>query len=192
MKKNLLFLLMCVFVTISLISTAYADWEFYEKTNVKGKITGTIKKGRVIEMQSGSIYQVSDITIQVVVEIAPEALVLYNGTEFKVVIDGFGDPLICKQLAPPKQAGVRRPPEERQQQVQAESKTIQSYIDGDFEGWEGETIFKLDNGQIWQQASYAYSYHYAYHPEVMIINRNGTWQMKVEGVEEMIDVKRLK
>ncbi|HHT9138744.1 MAG TPA: hypothetical protein ACFYEK_16055 [Candidatus Wunengus sp. YC60] len=42
---------------------------------------------------------------------------------------------------------------------------IESHIEGDFEGWEGETIFKLDNGQIWQQSSYDYTYHYAYHPE---------------------------
>jgi hypothetical protein len=183
--------LMCLIAALSLASTAYADWEFYEKTNVKGKITGTVKKGRVIEMQSGSIYQVSGITIQVVVKIMPEALVLHDGTEFKVVIDGFDDPLICKQLVPPKLAPGKSS-KKTQQPAPTEPKVIQSHIDGDFEGWEGETIFKLDNGQIWQQASYAYTYHYAYHPEIMIINVKGTWKMKVEGVDEMIDVKRLK
>jgi hypothetical protein len=30
---------------------------------------------------------------------------------------------------------------------------IESQIDGDFEGWDGETIFKLTNGEIWQQRS---------------------------------------
>ena len=28
---------------------------------------------------------------------------------------------------------------------------IESKIDGEFEGWEGDTIFKMMNGQIWQQ-----------------------------------------
>lgn len=69
---------------------------------------------------------------------------------------------------------------------------IESYIDGDFEGWEGETIFKLDNGQIWQQASYAYTYHYAYHPKVMIYKSGGQYKMKVEDVEDTISVRRLK
>lgn len=69
---------------------------------------------------------------------------------------------------------------------------INTYIQGEFEGWEGETVFLLDNGQIWQQSSYAYMYHYAYRPEVMIINISGSWKMKVEGVDEMIDVMRLK
>jgi hypothetical protein len=29
---------------------------------------------------------------------------------------------------------------------------IDSHIDGEFKGWEGETIYKLDNGEIWQQS----------------------------------------
>ena len=33
---------------------------------------------------------------------------------------------------------------------------IESQIDGEFEGWEGETVFVLTNGQIWQQSSYDY------------------------------------
>ncbi len=69
---------------------------------------------------------------------------------------------------------------------------IESQINGDFQGWEGETIFKLTNGQIWQQSEYAYSYHYAYRPEVMIFSTNGGYKLKVEGMDEKIAVKRLK
>jgi len=69
---------------------------------------------------------------------------------------------------------------------------IESYIAGDFEGWDGETIFKLDNGQIWQQASYAYTYHYAYHPSILIYRTAGGFRMKVDGVTDTILVKRLK
>jgi hypothetical protein len=43
---------------------------------------------------------------------------------------------------------------------------IEAHIDGEFKGWTGETIYKLRNGQIWQQATY--HYHYAYAPEVTI------------------------
>jgi hypothetical protein len=69
---------------------------------------------------------------------------------------------------------------------------IESQIDGDFKGWDGETIFKLTNGQIWQQSSYAYMYHYAYGPEVTIYKVNGRFKMKVEGVEDTIEVVRIK
>jgi hypothetical protein len=47
---------------------------------------------------------------------------------------------------------------------------IESRIDGEFEGWEGDTIFKLENGQIWQQSSYAYTYHYSYRPKWSFIS----------------------
>lgn len=69
---------------------------------------------------------------------------------------------------------------------------IESHIDGTFEGWDGDTIFKLDNGQIWQQALYAYTYHYAYRPKVIIYRTTGGWKMKVEGVDDTIYVKQLK
>jgi hypothetical protein len=49
----------------------------------------------------------------------------------------------------------------------------ESQIDGDFEGWEGETIVKLTNGQIWQQTEYHYEYHYAFMPEVLIYPSGG-------------------
>ena len=72
------------------------------------------------------------------------------------------------------------------------SNVIESRIDGDFEGWEGETVVKLMNGQIWQQSSYHYHYHYAYMPEVLIYKSGGTYKMKVDGVDTDVSVIRLK
>jgi len=69
---------------------------------------------------------------------------------------------------------------------------IESHIEGTFNGWSGETVFKLTNGQIWQQSSYAYTYHYAYRPGVTIFPASGGCKMKVEGVSDSISVKRLK
>jgi hypothetical protein len=69
---------------------------------------------------------------------------------------------------------------------------IESRIDGEFSGWEGETIFKLENGQIWQQASYAYTYSYKYRPKVLIFRTRGGYEMQVEGVSSRIRVTRLR
>lgn len=69
---------------------------------------------------------------------------------------------------------------------------IESYIDGTFEGWKGDTLFKLTNGQIWEQASYSYTYHYAYRPEVLIYSTAGGYKMRVEGVSKTIYVRQLK
>jgi hypothetical protein len=69
---------------------------------------------------------------------------------------------------------------------------IESAIDGDFEGWDGDTLFKLRNGQIWQQSSYDYTYHYSYSPKVLIYRSGSVYKMKVDGVDDSISVTRLK
>ena len=51
---------------------------------------------------------------------------------------------------------------------------------------------KLVNGQIWQQAGYQYEYHYAFMPDVLIYLSGGRYRMKVDGVDEAVDVVRLK
>lgn len=79
----------------------------------------------------------------------------------------------------------------RPAQTYTPSQVIETRIEGDFEGWTGETIWKMDNYQIWQQAAYAYNYHYAYRPKVIIYPVDGGWKMKVEGSSAEVRVKRL-
>ena len=69
---------------------------------------------------------------------------------------------------------------------------IESKIDRDFEGWEGETIVKLYNGQIWQQSEYYYHYHYAFMPKVLVFKSGSGYKMWVEGIKQAISVERLK
>jgi hypothetical protein len=69
---------------------------------------------------------------------------------------------------------------------------IESKIDGTFEGWDGDTLFPLTNGQIWQQASYAYKYSYRYRPDVVIYYTGVYYKMIVAGVDGPINVKRIK
>lgn len=74
----------------------------------------------------------------------------------------------------------------------ASASTIESQIEGDFEGWEGETIVKLTNGQIWQQNEYYYTYHYAFMPHVLIIKSGNGYKMKVDGVNKLIGVIQIR
>ena len=69
---------------------------------------------------------------------------------------------------------------------------IETTMDGEFNGWEGETIFKLANGQIWQQAEYSYTYSYSYRPDVTIYQTRAGCRLKVEDEDETILVKRIK
>jgi len=91
------------------------------------------------------------------------------------------------------QVGKRKStPKPQSQIVSPVAKAIESQIDGDFEGWEGETIVKLTNGQIWQQTEYYYHYHYSFMPKVLIFKSGKTYKMKVYGIEKSVNVKQLK
>ncbi|MBM4103020.1 MAG: hypothetical protein FJ263_03075 [Planctomycetes bacterium] len=249
-------LLLCLLIVVAIVPV-FAAWELYEETNVEGTISGTIKKGSVIKMQSGSVYEVTDLTLQLVLELAPEALVLKDGAQFKLSIKGFDSPLICKQLVPPtaikidtqsdqkstsppdaasfkdipldrlmpldqqRLIGIQKLTAVEQERLRvylinlylqgikqgkqsqsasssstatprATASTIESQIDGEFEGWEGETIVKLTNGQIWQQTEYHYHYHYAYMPKVLIYYSGAGYKMKVDGIDRAVGVTQIK
>lgn len=68
---------------------------------------------------------------------------------------------------------------------------IQSQVDGEFSGWDGDTIVKLVNGQVWQQTEYWYHCHYSYMPRVIITNSGG-YKMQVAGISRSVRVERLK
>ena len=69
---------------------------------------------------------------------------------------------------------------------------IETQIDGEFEGWDGETVVKLMNGQIWIQTEYHYEYLYAYMPGVLIYQSGGNWKMRVEGTSKAVGVRQLR
>ncbi len=69
---------------------------------------------------------------------------------------------------------------------------IETRTMGAFNGWEGETIVRLANGQIWQQTEFYYQYHYAFRPEVLIYKSGGSFKMKVDSVSKAVRVRRLK
>ena len=67
---------------------------------------------------------------------------------------------------------------------------IESRIDGEFKGWDGETSYKLQNGQVWQQSTYKYEYKYAYLPEAVVYRAGSGYRMSVAGTTA--DVRRAK
>jgi hypothetical protein len=64
-------------------------------------------------------------------------------------------------------------------------------LDDSFEGWDGESLFVFVNGQKWQQARYAYRYHYAYRPQALVVQEGGRYFLKVHGLNERLEVRRI-
>ena len=74
-----------------------------------------------------------------------------------------------------------------------ELKEIRSRHVGEFTGWTGKTVFRLENGQVWQQArSGRMAYRGPANP-MIVITRGfmGGYQLSVEGVNKKVYVKRI-
>lgn len=65
---------------------------------------------------------------------------------------------------------------------------IKSRISDEFSGYNDGAVFRLDNGQAWQQRTYKYAYRYAYRPTVRIYEESGRVLMAVECMNEPIEV----
>ncbi len=164
--KNLILYTLLLTTYINL--NAQPDWDLIEDTYIKGSISGTITQGYLFKIYR-DYYVVNEHTRQRVRIRNPVVKIFQNGYNFKLIIEDFEEPVFCKRL----------------------KNVIETQISGEFTGWEGGTIFKMFNGQIWQQSSYSYNYHYAYKPSVLIYEYGGVWRMKVEDIDETIEVTRV-
>ncbi|MDE3142529.1 MAG: hypothetical protein KGL19_00145 [Bacteroidota bacterium] len=69
---------------------------------------------------------------------------------------------------------------------------IESNLTGEFKGWEGNTKFTLVNDEVWVQDELGNLFAKpVYRPKVFIYHTSdGTYKLKVEGVAQMITVKK--
>lgn len=69
---------------------------------------------------------------------------------------------------------------------------IRSEIVGSFTGWSGRTVFRLANGQVWQQSENdAFAVNLESPGVVIEPAAFGTWLLKVDGYNRSVRVKRI-
>ena len=83
------------------------------------------------------------------------------------------------------------------EQVEREAETpdvLESRLVGDYTGWTGNTVFELENGQVWRQVqSGTARYRGPANPTVYIRKRAfGSYRLQVEGSNRTIRVERVR
>jgi len=69
---------------------------------------------------------------------------------------------------------------------------LMTRLAGPFTGWDGDTVFRLENGQLWQQIDSSYLYSRAESPRVTIRRAAfGSYLLQVEGIGRTVRVRRL-
>lgn len=94
----------------------------------------------------------------------PEALILERGGRFYIQVDGQSEIVSVRQI----------------------HNVIESKINGEFNGWEGETEYELTNGQVWKQSAYKYKYKYAYMPSAIVYETSSGMVMTVKGTKAKV------
>jgi hypothetical protein len=99
-------------------------------------------------------------------------------------------------LGGPSAAGVTAAEDERglkTDESDEERSPITSRIVGPFNGWDGQTIFKLENGMIWEQVDKDKFYIKEVDNPVVIIEPSmfGRWHLSVEGHDADCRVERI-
>ena len=69
---------------------------------------------------------------------------------------------------------------------------ITSRIIGKFDGWTGDTLFRLENGQVWRQSGNGFLKVSMNNPKVTIEKATfGGFRLSVEGYNSRVKVKRV-
>ena len=66
-----------------------------------------------------------------------------------------------------------------------------SYIANEFEGWDGNAIYELDDGTKWELTSYTYSYSYSYRPKATIWRDGGRYYLEVATMNGKKEVRQV-
>ena len=73
-----------------------------------------------------------------------------------------------------------------------EAGQITSRIIGEFKGWNGETVFELENGQVWQQSSNGLLIVRLTNPRVTIKKARFSYKLSVEGYNASVNVRKIR
>ena len=168
-KKGVTLLLFLLFLASNIYPAV--DWKLVKETTLRGSINGTIQEGYLFKVSSYEFYVVTGGNRQRVRLRNPEVKIFTKtwGSDYLLVIEGVKEPFLCEKI----------------------THVTETEIDGQFTGWDGDTVFRMANGGIWQQASYGYEYHHSYRPDVIIYQHRGYTYMQVEDVDKTIKVRSL-
>ncbi|MGI4873018.1 MAG: hypothetical protein ACRYFX_17795 [Janthinobacterium lividum] len=143
-----------------------SKWNLLKAGQIEDEFEG-FDDEMVFELTDGTVYYQSVYKYNYFYSYRPTVKIYSNGYSKIIVPDGMND-----------YAEIE------------ETTAVRSKIVNDFSGWSGDTIFELQNGQIWKQDKYQYKYLYAHRPDATIVKVGNNFFMNVKG--KIIRVKKIK
>lgn len=156
-----------------------SQWRVFETATIDGWVK-KIKRGTIFKTTSGNIYEVVGVVILLEMELRPKVTVLTDGQLYKLLIQGVDEELLCKKLNLGNES------------TSSGDAVIETRITSGFDGLEYGNIYKLDNGQVWEQTGVYIYVYVSVMPKVTIWRDGSVHKMKVQGIDEAVTVQQLK
>ena len=171
--KKILWGVMLSAVFLSPVSLGCDDYVIQKPTPFMGN------HGEVFVVDDGSVWEVQ-YSYEYLYEYYPSVLICEN-RGLMIIGDAKIDVV---RVGGGSKSGSRS-------QTTTSSDYIESRVNGQWEGWQGDTIVRLMNGQIWQQAGLELSLSLKLNPDVTVFQRSGRFYMLVDGEDKPVWVTRL-
>jgi len=148
------------------------NWKQEEFMNYGGPLNTTFSKGYLFKTKSGHYFEITDTKAVRVKLNNPGVTVMTDGKKYRLVIEGLEKPVNVNKI----------------------EEMIESYFVGDYKGWSGKTTFTLENGQVWEQATFDTftPSSVIYRPKVYVYKTSDGYKFKVEDQDETVLVRRVK
>ncbi len=148
-----------------------STYKLKESTFYDGDSNTVFRTGLVIRTRSGNFYQITDNASFKNATRNPSVKVYKQGEKkYQLVIKGIDIPIAAKII----------------------DVAFETNVNGIFKGWNGNSQFKLLNGETWQQWQGEESlYTYLLQPKVIIYRDELEYKMQVEGINKTIRVVKI-
>lgn len=132
-------------------------------SNIDGEFEG-FNEDVLFRMSDGSAWLQNEYIYWYHYAYAPKAVILKSRDNYFIKVDGISQLVAVTEIFD----------------------FIESQIDGEFQGWDGTSRYRLLNGQIWEQAEYKYEYKYAYMPKICLYQGLSGPVMQVQGTHAKV------
>ena len=171
MKKSMITSALLAFVLFANAQST-DNLKMVDSTNTFKGLSKPLERGMIIKTSNFHYYEITDkITQKAGYPLQPEIVVYQDGKKFKMKVQGMEKLVSVNKI---------------QEVIES---NIEGYMDGttlrDFNGYDGNTTFKLKNQQEWKQAETTSTiFSNLFRPAVTIYLTSEGYKMIIEGLKE--------
>ncbi|MEB3298755.1 MAG: hypothetical protein VKO21_04645 [Candidatus Sericytochromatia bacterium] len=169
-----------IFTAAGSAALGQSTWHKFEEGYISGKVSGRVSRGTLFRTNSGTLYQVDEDVTHYPSLYSPRVTVLSEGLTYRLLIEGIEQPITCRRIRPRGVVGTG---------TSGSFRVIEPRIDDNFDGLEWGRLYKLQNGQVWEQTEHVTHLRMTMFPSVLLYRTDSGYKMVVSGLDSPVGVR---